>query len=114
MTCRTTSPEEHTNPLAEGLNYTIVAQDAEEVRNIQSAPAISMARSLTEHEQMRLLPTISIYAERGCDRTQVRLLYMNAVALRLWKQMGMQPREIGSRHRPTRISVLVFGIPFSE
>lgn len=101
-------------PAAERLNYTVVAQNAEEVRDIQSSPSISMSRFLTDHEQMKLVPTISIYAERGTDRSQVRLLYMNAVALRVWKEMGMRPTEIGMRHRPTRTSVLAFGMPFSE
>lgn len=96
------------------LNYTIVAQDADEVRDIQNAPAVSMARYLNEHDLMTLVPTVSIYAERGLDRTQVRLLYMNAVALRIWKEMGMKPTEIGMRHRPTRTAVLAFGMPFSE
>lgn len=99
---------------AERLNYTVVTQNAEEVRDIESSPAISMSRFLTDHEQMKFVPTISIYAERGTDRTQVRLLYMNAVALRVWKEMGMRPTEVGMRHRPTRTSVLVFGMPFSE
>lgn len=99
---------------AERLNYTVIAQNAEEVRNIESSPAISMSRFLTDHEQMKLVPTISIYAERGTDRSQVRLLYMNAAALRVWKEMGMRPTEIGMRHRPTRTSVLAFGMPFSE
>lgn len=96
------------------MNYTIVAQDVDEVRDIENSPAVSMARFLNEHERMKLLPTISIYAERGSDRTQVRLLYMNAVALRIWKEMGQRPTEIGSRHRPTRTAVLAFGMPFSE
>ena len=99
---------------AERLNYTIVAQNAEEVRDIESSPAISMSRFLTDHEQMKLVPTISIYTERGTDRSQVRLLYMNAVALRVWKEMGMRPTEIGMRHRPTRTSVLAYGMPYSE
>jgi hypothetical protein len=42
-----------------------------------------MARFLAEHEQMELLPAISIYAERGTGRNCIRLLYMNAIALRV-------------------------------
>lgn len=53
-----------------------------------------MSRFLTDHEQMKLVPTISIYAERGTDRSQVRLLYMNAAALRVWKEMGMRPTDV--------------------
>lgn len=98
----------------QSLHYTIVAQDLDEVSDIQNAPALSMSRYLTEHEQMTLVPSISIYTERGWDRTQMRLLYMNAVALRVWKEMGMQPTEIGMRHRPAGTAVLAFGMPFSE
>lgn len=98
----------------ERLSYTIVNQDADEVQDIQNAPAVSMARFLTEREQMELVPRISIYAERGRSRECIRVLYMNAVALRVWKEMGMNPTEIGTRHRPTRTAVLAFGMPFSE
>jgi hypothetical protein len=94
--------------------YTVVAQNAEEVQDTRNAPAVTMARFLTDSEQMTLVPSISIYAERGRDRKQVRILYMNAVALRVWKEMGMQPTEIGTRHRPPATAVLAFGMPFSE
>ena len=107
-------PEETSADKTESLNYTVVAQNADEVNDIQNAPAVSMARFLAEHERMALLPTISIYAERGSDRTQVRLLYMNAAALRIWKEMGMHPTELGMRHRPARTATLAFGVPFSE
>jgi hypothetical protein len=39
---------------------------------------------------------------------------MNAVALRIWKEMGRHPTQIGMCHRPTRTAVLAFGMPFSE
>jgi hypothetical protein len=84
------------------------------VQDIRNAPAVSMARYLVEHDQMALVPTISIYAERGNDRSSVRLLYMNAAALRTWKEMGMHPTEIGTQHRPARTAELVYGMPFSE
>ena len=108
------STSESSTPGSQSLNYTIIAQNAEELRDIQNAPAVSMARFLTDHEQMAIVPTISIYAERGSDRTQARLLYMNTVALQIWKEMGRKPTEIGTTHRPTRTAVLVFGMPFSE
>ena len=73
-----------------------------------------MAKFLVDSRQLELLPTISIYAERGEDRVTVRLLYMSAVALRIWKEMGMRTTEIGMQHRPARTAILVFGMPFSE
>ena len=96
------------------MNYTVVSQDATEVQDTRNAPAFSMARFLVERDKMGLLPTISIYAERGNDRNHVRVLYMNATALRVWKEMGMHPTEIGTQHRPARTAALVFGMPFSE
>lgn len=96
------------------LNYEIVVQSVEEVQDIQNAPAISMGPYLIESGQVQLLTTISIYAQRGEVREQVRLLYMNAVALRIWKAMGKQPNVIGSLHRPPKIALLAFGVPFSD
>ncbi len=89
------------------LNYAIVAQSAEEVRNIQNAPAISIGPYLLESEQMQMLRTISIYAQRGDSSDQVRLLYMNSVALLVWKAMGRKPKLVGAVHRPPRTA---FGI----
>lgn len=96
------------------LNYKIVAQSADEVQDIQNAPAISMGFYLIDSAQTQLLTTISIYAQRGEVREQVRLLYMNAVALRIWKAMGKQPKLIGAQHRPPKTALLAFGVPFSE
>ncbi|MGA7316140.1 MAG: hypothetical protein WBX22_19465 [Silvibacterium sp.] len=98
----------------QSLNYEIVAQSAKEVQDTQNAPAVSMGPYLIESGQTPLLTTISIYSERGESREQVRLLYMNAVALRIWKAMGKRPNLIGAQHRPSRSSVLAFGVPFSE
>ncbi len=97
-----------------GLNYEVVTQSAEEVRDIQNAPAISMGPYLIDSGQTQLLTTISIYAQRGEVREQIRLLYMNAVALRIWKAMGKQPSVIGAQHRPPKTALLMFGVPFSE
>ena len=54
------------------LNYTVIAQSADEVRHIENAPAISMAKFLVDRRQLELLPTISIYVERGNDPTTLR------------------------------------------
>ena len=103
-----------TKPDRIALNYTVIAQNAEEVQNVENSPAISMAGYLACREQVGRLPTVSVYAERGADRDCIRLLYMNAAALRIWKEIGMHPTEVGMRHRPTRTAVLAFGMPFSE
>jgi hypothetical protein len=96
------------------LNYEIVAQSAEEVQDLQNAPAISMGQYLIDSEQVKLLTTISIYAQHGESRDQVRLLYMNAPALLIWKAMGRQPTLLGFLHRPPKTALLAFGVPFSE
>lgn len=96
------------------MHYTVVSQSADDVQQSDSAPALSMARYLVRREQMGLVPQLSIYAERGTSREQLRLLYMNGLALSVWKDMGMKPHEVGTMHRPSRTSVLVFGMPYSD
>ena len=76
------------------LNYQIVAQSAEEVQNIENAPAVSMEPYLLKSGQRSLLTTISIYSLRGESREQIRLLYMNAAAVRIWEEMGKAPRNL--------------------
>ena len=77
---------------------------------------VSMGRYLdmADSGQTRLLTEISIYSSRGESREQIRLLYMNAVALLIWKTMGKRPNLIGAQHRPPRSALLTFGVPFSE
>ena len=99
---------------SESSDYTIVAQDAIEVQAIQNAPAVSMAAFLMAVGEMKIVPTISIYARHGYDRKHARLLYMNAAALHVWKTMGMHPRQIGMQYRPPHSAVLAFGVPCSE
>jgi len=96
------------------LNYEIVAQSAEDLQDVQNAPAISMGQYLIESDQVKLLTTISIYTQHGESRDQVRLLYMNAAALLIWKAMGRQPTLLGFLHRPPKTALLAFGVPFSE
>jgi hypothetical protein len=79
-----------------------------------NAPAISMGQYQIESDQVKLLTTISIYAQHGESRDQMRLPYMNAPALLIWKAMGKQPKLIGSLHRPPKTALLAFGVPFSE
>lgn len=96
------------------MNYTVIAQSANEVQDVQNAPSVSMGPYLVSSGQTRLLTTLSIYSLRGSSREQVRLLYMNGTALRLWKDMGKQPNQIGTQHRPPHAALLSFGVPFSE
>ena len=95
-------------------NYRMIVQSAAEVGDIQNSPSVSMGPYLIASGQTRLLTTLSVYSLRGDNREKVRLLYMNATALRIWKDMGKQPTEVGSLHRPPHAAVLCFGVPFSE
>lgn len=96
------------------LNYQIIAQSAEDVQNIENAPAVSMGPYLIKSGQTCLVGTISIYSLRGQSREQIRLLYMNAAALRVWEQMGKEPKIIGAQARPPHTALLALGVPFSE
>ena len=96
------------------MNYIAISQNAEEVGNIQNAPSVSMGPYLISSEQTRLLTTLSVYSLRGNSREQVRLLYMNASALRIWMAMGRQPNIVGVNHRPPHAALLSFGVSFSE
>jgi hypothetical protein len=93
--------------------YQIVAQSAQEVQNVENAPSISMGPYLHNSGQAWLLGTISIYSLRGESREQIRLLYMNGEAIRIWEEMGKEPRIIGAQVRPPRTALLTFGVPFS-
>jgi hypothetical protein len=62
---------EHTTA---ALNYQIVAQSAEDVQNIENAPAVSMGTYLLKSGHRSLLTAISIYSLRGESREQIRLL----------------------------------------
>lgn len=96
------------------LHYTIIAQSEDEVRDVSNAPAVSMGLYLVDSGQTHLLATLSVYGQRGESRSQVRLLYMNEVALTIWMAMGKNPAVIGLLHRPPRSALLTFGVPFSE
>jgi hypothetical protein len=93
--------------------YQIVAQSAKDVQNIENAPAISMGPYLLKSGQTHLLRTISIYSLRGESREQIRLLYMNGEAIRVWKEMGKAPRITGALVRPPHTALLTLGVPFS-
>ena len=53
-------------------HYQIVAQSAEDMQNIENAPAVSMGPYLLKSGQRSFLMTISIYSLRGESREQIR------------------------------------------
>ena len=96
------------------LNYQVVVQSADEVQDVRNAPAVTMGAYLLESGQIDLLRRISVYSDRGETREQMRLLYLNAVAMKVWGEMGKAPKIIGAQFRPPRTALLVYGVPFSE
>ena len=96
------------------LNYSVVAQSVDEVRDTGNSPSVSMWEYLQATGQEDLLRTISIYGESGTTREQARTYYMNAEALQVWRAMGRTPTVVGEMHRPARTAVMVFGVPYSE
>jgi hypothetical protein len=96
------------------LNFQVIAQSAHDVQNTENAPAVSMGPYLLKSGQLGLMRTISIYSLRGESREQLRLLYMNATAIQVWREMGNAPNIIGAQVRPPHAALLTFGVPFSE
>jgi hypothetical protein len=95
-------------------NYTAIAQTIDELRAPDSSPSHSMWPYLVRSGQTDRLSTISIYSHRGTSRVQARLLYMNAGALALWKEIKMPGSIVGESHRPPWNAILTFGMPFSK
>jgi len=96
------------------LNYTVLEQTAEEVRETDNYPSVSMWPYLVDTAQTQLLTNISIYMERGETSERTRLLYMNETALTISHAMNNSTMAIQSVHRPPRTAELIFGMPFSE
>ena len=94
--------------------YGTIAQTASDVQDVENSPAISIGPYLIISGQSELLRSISIYSERGKGSEQVRLLYMNAAALRVWRAMGKRADIIHAQKRPPRTAQLAYGVPFSE
>ena len=88
--------------LQDAFAYGTIAQSASDVQDVDNSPAISMGPYLILSGQTELLRSISIYSERGKSREQVRLLYMNAVALDVWRLMGRPTHIIDVQKRPPR------------
>lgn len=95
-------------------NYTILAQNRQELIVLENSPSISMWPYLLGSSQTARLNQISVYSARGTSSERARLLYMNAGALQLWREMAMPVNIIGESHRPPHSATLSFGIPFSE
>jgi hypothetical protein len=96
------------------MSYHVLSQTAAEVADLGNAPAVAIGPYLLKTEQTRLLRVISIYGKRGDSREQLRLLYMNAPALALWREMGKRANIIQQTKRPPTSATLVVGVPFSE
>lgn len=102
------------DPFNRRLHYQVITQSAQELQDTRNSPAVSMAPYLLGKEQLGLTTKISVYSERGNSRDQMRFLYMNEEALRVWEAMGQHPTRMGAMHRPPRTAQLCFGVPFSE
>jgi len=100
--------------LQSAFTYGTIAQTSSDVQDVQNSPAISMGPYLIISGQTELLRSISVYSERGKSRDQVRLLYMNAAALGIWRAMGKRTHIIDAQKRPPRTAQLAYGVPFSE
>lgn len=96
------------------MSYDVLSQTAAEVTDLGNAPAVAIGPYLLKTEQTPLLRVISIYTKRGNSREQFRLLYMNAPALSLWREMGKTANVIEQISRPPKSATLVFGVPFFE
>jgi hypothetical protein len=96
------------------LNYSILRQSTDQLREIDNSPSVSMWPYLVDSAQTKLINKISIYMEAGETLEQARLLYMNATALEVWNAMDRATGPIGEVHRPPKAAQLIFGMPFSE
>ena len=95
-------------------HYSIVAQRVADVCDTDNAPSISMRPFLERSDQLFLLRRLSIYTMRGNSRNSFRLLYMNDVAIQLWREMGKVPQIVGSVSQPPPSAILAFGVPYTQ
>ena len=94
--------------------YTAIAQSRDDLLAPDSSPSHSMWPYLVKSGQTDRLSTISIYGHRGTSRVQARILYMNAGALALWREMKMPGSVVGESDRPPWNAILTFGMPISK
>jgi hypothetical protein len=100
--------------LQSAFTYGTIAQTASDVQDVQNSPAISMGPYLIISGQTELLRSISVYSERGKSREQVRLLYMNAAALGVWRAMGKCTHIIDAQKRPRGLPSSRMGFPLAN
>ena len=96
------------------LNYRVILQTADELREPQNSPSVSMWPYLVDSAQTQLINTISVNMEAGDRSERARVLYMNATALKVWNSMDRATEAVGEVHRPPKAAQLIFGMPFSE
>ena len=83
------------------MPYHLITQSAQEVMRPENSPARNMSEYLEQTSQNGLVSTISVYSQRGETAEQLRLYYMNDVALNLWRKMGHSP-EVRETTVPSR------------
>jgi hypothetical protein len=94
------------------LNYSIMAQGAENFLIFQKSPLIYLRPCIQIEEFPNLLDHVSIYTGRAKGGGQVKLLYLNMVAPGIWTAMLKAGTVIGQVHRPPQSARLVLGMPF--
>ena len=94
--------------------YSILRQSRADLEVSGSSPSVSMWPHLLAKAETQLANTLSVYSERGDSKRNLRVLYMNDVALRIWQEMGQPCDVVGHVSRPPKTAVLAFGKPFSE
>ena len=94
------------------LNYTIVAQGAEDYINFHRSPSGYLWPCLRIGAWTDLLGQMSIYTGRRKNGGQDRLLYLNMVAMGMWTAMLRAGTVIGQVHRPPQSARLLLGMPF--
>ena len=94
--------------------YSILSQSRADLEVSGSSPSVSMWPHLLAKAETQLVNTLSVYTERGDSERNLRVLYLNDVALQIWQEMGQPCNVIGHVSRPPKTAVLAFGKPFSE
>ncbi len=94
------------------LNYTILAQTAEEFASFERSPLRHLWHSVHSSLAPTLLNHVSIYAAQSKGTDQAQLLYLNLVALGLWTAMSKAGTMAGQVHLPPQTAKLVLGMPF--
>lgn len=94
------------------LNYTIMAQTAEEFSTFVGSPMRHLWHSVNGGLAATLLNHVSIYAAQSRASDHTHLLYLNLAALGVWTAMLRAGTIVGQVHRPPQTAKLVLGMPF--